>query len=271
MTLGGDRLAAALGAAVLLVTVALWARAVARGGLGSYPAWRAAAFAAGIAAVGVTVLSPLDDWGRRDLVLAQIAQHIVLGDVSAPLLLLGLPTLARRRLRELLERSRTSALGRLVGGVFTPVGAVVVWAGVTYVWFVPAVHIRSVPAGPVHLLDHASFLLLGLLVWLPAFDPRPARAGGAALASGGLPWWGRHLYAMIARVAMLPPAFALWLGSPESWHRQEQLPFGFSPKRDQVAAASTMVGFEMILFALAIVLGFIFLSVSEGHRRTAAG
>lgn len=270
MAFDGASVTSALGAALLLGTLALWAGAVARGGLGSYPGLRATAFAAGIATVGVTVLSPLDDWGRGGLVLAQIAQHIALGDVAAPLLLLGLPTLARRRLREYLERPRASALGKLVAGIFTPVGAVVLWAGVTYLWFVPAVHITSVPAGPVHVLDHASFLVLGLLVWLPAFDPRPARAAGSA-TSGALPWWGRHLYAMIARAAMLPPAFALWLGSPESWHRQEQLPFGFSPKRDQVAAASGMVGFEMILFALAIVLGFIFLSVAEGHRRTAEG
>lgn len=250
-------------------TLALWIRAVVRGGLGSYAGWRATAFAAGLAVVATTVLSPLDDWGRSDLVLAQIAQHIALGDIAAPLLLLGLPTLARRRLRELLERPRKSALGRLVGGIFTPVGAVVVWAGVTYVWFVPAVHIRSVPAGPVHVLDHASFLLLGLLVWLPAFDPRPTGAAGAAMTSGGLPWWGRHLYAMISRAVMLPPAVALWLSRPESWHRQEQLPFGFTIEQDQVAAASVMVGFEMVLFALAIVLGFIFLSVAEGHRRAA--
>lgn len=269
MRLGGDSLTSALGAALLLGTLALWSRAVARGGLGSYAGWRAAAFATGIATVGVTVLSPLDDWGRNDLLLAQIAQHVALGDLAAPLLLLGLPTLARRRLRELLERPRASVLGKIVAGALTPVGAVVLWAGVTYLWFVPAVHVRTVPAGPLHVLDHASFLVLGLAVWLPAFDPRPARGAAVAMTSGGLPWWGRHLYAMISRAVMLPPAFALWLGRPESWHRQEQLPFGFSIKQDQVAAASAMVGFEMILFALAIVLGFVFLSVAEGHRRAA--
>lgn len=261
----------ALGAAALLGVLALWGLAVVRGGLGSYPGWRAAAFAAGVATVGVTVLSPVDDWGRRDLVLAQIAQHIALGDLAAPLLLLGLPTLARRRLRELLERPPTSALARIGLAVCTPVGAVLLWAGVTYLWFVPALHVRAVPAGPVHVLDHASFLLLGLVAWLPAFDPRPVRSAAAALTSGGLPWWGRHLYAMAARAAMLPPALALWLARPESWHRQERLPFDFSIEQDQVAAASVMIGFEMVLFAFAIVLGFVFLSVAEGRRRAADG
>lgn len=269
MGLGGATATNVLGAALLLGVVVAWVAAAAREGLGSRPGWRAAAFAAGVAAVGATVFTPLDDWGRDGLVLAQIAQHIALGDIAAPLLLLGLPTLARRRLRELLERPQTSLLGRLLAGIATPVGAVTLWAGVTYVWFVPAAHIRTVEAGTMHVLDHASFLLLGLLVWLPAFDPRPARAVAAAMRGGGLPWWGRHLYAMISRAAMLPPALALWLSDPASWHRQGALPFGFSPKKDQVAAASTMIGFEMILFALAVVLGFVFLSVSEGHRRAA--
>lgn len=252
--------------AVLLGLVALWAVAAAREGVGSHGRWRAAAFGAGVLATALTLLTPLEDWGRDGLVLAQVAQHLALGDVAAPLLLLGLPTLARRRLRELLERPRGRA-GRLLGRLFTPVGAVALWAGVTYVWFVPAVHIRTVAPGGVHMLDHASFLLLGALVWLPAFDPRPARAAVAGLTAGGLPWWGRHLYAMISRAAMLPPALALWLSSPESWHPGGGLPFGFAPRKDQVAAASTLVGFEMVLFSLATVLGFVFLSVAEGHRR----
>lgn len=253
----------------MLATLALWGRAVVRGGLGPHAAWRATAFVSGIATILLTLLSPLEDWGRRDLVLAQIVQHIALGDLAAPLLLLGLPTLARRRLRALLERPRTSVLGKLGAAACTPLGAVVLWAGVTYVWFVPAIHVRTVPTGPLHVLDHTSFLLLGLVVWLPAFDPRPAREITAALRAGGLPWWGRHLYAVISRAVMLPPAIALWLSRPESWRLQEQLPFGLSIEEDQIAAASVMVGFEMILLALAVVLGFIFLSVTEGHRRTA--
>lgn len=255
----------AIGAAVLLTLVVAWTAAAAREGVGSHPSWRAAAFGGGLLTVALTVYSPLDAWGRDGLVLAQIAQHIALGDLAAPLLLLGLPTVARRRLRELLERRAAG----LAGWVFTPVGAVVLWAGVTYLWFVPSLHVATIEAGRMHLLDHASFLMLGALAWLPAFDPRPPSSVAASLHGGGLPWWGRHLYAMISRAAMLPPAFALWLSDPQSWHRRDDLPFDFSPKEDQVAAASTMVGFEMILFALAIVLGFVFLSVSEGHRRAA--
>jgi Cytochrome c oxidase caa3 assembly factor (Caa3_CtaG) len=58
----------------------------------------ALAFFSGLAIAAGTVASPLDSLGEDDLVTAHVAQHIALGDFAAPLLLLGLPPPARRRL-----------------------------------------------------------------------------------------------------------------------------------------------------------------------------
>jgi cytochrome c oxidase assembly factor CtaG len=55
------------------------------------PGWRAASFFAGLAAIWLAIASPLDvlgDW----LLLAHMAQHLVLMSVAPPLLLLGAPT-----------------------------------------------------------------------------------------------------------------------------------------------------------------------------------
>src|SRR3954469_5601536 len=44
---------------------------------------------AGLALLAIALLSPLDHLGETDLLSAHMAQHLLLGDLSAPLLVLG--------------------------------------------------------------------------------------------------------------------------------------------------------------------------------------
>ena len=55
------------------------------------PPWRAACFFAGLATIWLAIASPLDVLGNW-LLLAHMAQHLVLMSVAPPLLLLGAPT-----------------------------------------------------------------------------------------------------------------------------------------------------------------------------------
>jgi cytochrome c oxidase assembly factor CtaG len=143
----------------------------------------------------------------------------------------------------------------------------VVWALAAYAWYAPPLHRLAVAGGPVHVLDHLSFLGFGLLIWLGAFDPREPQSLGRGLRDGGLPWWGRHGYAMCSRVAMVPAAAVLWLAP--GYHVAARPPMGYSRAEDQANAASLLIGFEMLLFAFAFVLAFIFLAIAEGRRRAA--
>ena len=233
--------------------------------------WRPVAFASGLALAVATVASPLDVWGRDGLLAAHVAQHLALGDLAAPLLLLGLPPAWRRWLSgklSRLERGRSRG-ARLATAALSPIGALVLWTAAAYLWLAPPVHLSAAPAGLVHLVDHLSFLAFGFVFWLVAFDPRPTRDVRAALRTGGLPWWGRHVYAMASRLAMMPLAIGIWLASASSYHDLGRpWTFGVSPADDQELAASVKIGFEMLLFGLAIVLAFIFLSVSEGRQRS---
>jgi len=119
----------------------------------------------------------------------------------------------------------------------------------------------------VHVADHVSFLVFGLLIWFAAFDPREPRPWRQAIRDGGLPWWARHAYAMGARIVMLPPALVLWFAP--GFHVAEQRPMGYSRAADQANAAGMMIGFEMLLFTFAFVLAFIFMTIAEGRRRDA--
>lgn len=240
---------------------------------GSFAGWgraRAIAALAGAGAAVAALAPPLDRLGQEGLLTAHITQHVVLADVAAPLLLIGLPPRVAGGLGALLERvgRRPDVVGRVLTAAASPVGALVLWAGVTYFWFVPAVHRAAVPQGVVHTLDHAAFLAAGLLIWLIAFDPRPRRPLLDAARVGGLPWWARHVYAATTRVAMIPPAFAIWLAGPTAYYPDNRpLPFDLTRAGDQERAASVMIGFEMLLAGLAVILAFVFVSVHEGRER----
>ncbi len=209
--------------------------------------WRWCALLVGLLALAFAAFGPLGPLGRDGNLTAHVAQHLLLGDVAAPLLLLGLPASARARLCRAL--TRWHALSPLT----SPAGALLIWAVVMTVWYLPAVHRAAAPFGITHVLDQVSFLVFGLLVWLAVFDVRPARPLKPAMLHGGLPWWARHLYAVGSRTLTLPAALIVWFAP------------GYG-SADQVDAASLLIGFEMFLFVLALILAFVALAVHEGRR-----
>lgn len=245
-----------------------------------WPWWAPPPFLLGWLIGVAAVLTPLDRWGEQGSLTAHIAQHVILGDVAAPLLLIGLPPAVGLVGRRWYERA-TRGGGRRARGVrlaLSPAGALALWAVATYIWVTPPVHRLAAPDGFVHLADHASFLVFGLLVWLPAFDFRTGirvrdwQSLKLATVSCDLPWWARHIYAMVSRFAILPAVVVLWLAPTSSYYLSaERPPGGLTQGQDQIRAATTLLGFEIILSALAVVLAFIWVSVSEGRAREREG
>ena len=256
--------------AAMMVVVVLWLVSGLRHRFEGWRWWQVASFVAGCAAVVAGVLAPIESLGRSGSLTAHVGQHIVLGDVAAPLLLLGLPPVARawvaRHLSHLSHDPRRRS--RVAAWALSPIGALVLWTLAAYAWYAPPLHRLAAAGGVPHVLDHVSFLGFGMLVWLAVFDPRERRPLRQALRHGGLPWWARHAYAMGSRAALLPPAALLWLAP--GYHVASGSRPPSSLAADQASAASLLVGFEMLLFAFALVLAFIFLAVAEGQRQRAA-
>ena len=243
--------------------------------------WALSAFFLGWLLALVALLSPLDAAADEGSLSAHVAQHIVLGDLAAPLLLIGLPPvvagLARRGYRRVTGEPdrRLAPLLRLA---LSPTGALVLWSVATYVWLSPPIHRLASSDGPGQVLDQLSFLVFGLLVWLAAFDIRRGPSVGdweslkRSLITCDLPWWARHVYAMASRLAMLPAVALLWLATTSAYYTSSEAPpGGLTQREDQVRAASLMLGFEILLSGLAVVLAFIWLSVSEGRARERGG
>lgn len=238
--------------------------------------WGPPVFALGWVLAVAAVLSPLDGLGERGSLSSHIAQHVILGDLAAPLLLIGLPPavglLARRRYEQAIRGSDLRPRG--VRLALSPAGGLLLWAAATYVWIAPPVHRLATQDGAVRLLDQLSFLVFGLLVWLAAFDFRSAlpvrdwESLKATFTTAGLPWWGRHIYAMVSRLAVLPAVAVLWFAGTSAYYlSSERSPGGMTQREDQVFAASLMLGFEIVLSAFTVVLAFVLVSVSEGRAR----
>ena len=111
---GGGRAATDLTALYLLVLPgALYVRATRILGRRGYrvPALQQAAWFGGLALIGVALLSPLDSLGETDLLSAHMAQHLLIADLSAPLLVIGLrsPVYAFLLPRSMFVRARALA------------------------------------------------------------------------------------------------------------------------------------------------------------------
>ncbi|HKA86869.1 MAG TPA: cytochrome c oxidase assembly protein [Haliangiales bacterium] len=149
-------------AALAAVAVAyVWRWRTVRGALPMRRMW---AFVAGLAALWAAVASPLAHMDHAHLT-AHMVQHLVIMTVAAPLLLFGEPALV------LLDKAPPWSPHPAIcwiAGTFTVV-----------VWHVPGVFELGMQW---HGLQHATFLVAGLLFWLPVLQPRPTEYGWSR-------WW----------------------------------------------------------------------------------
>ena len=179
--------------------------------------WRVASYFSGLILILAVFLSPVAHIGE-ELVLAHMVQHLVIGDLGALLIVLGLtravlqPVLAIRTF----DRLRFLTL---------PMLALPLWIANLYVWHIPALYEGAVTSPALHALQHACFIGFGVLMWMPIAGPLPvptwfgggaqlgytvaARLAGAGLGNV-LMWSATALYPVYA------PGEAYWGISPLS-------------------------------------------------------
>jgi putative membrane protein len=129
------------------------------------PTWRMICFAAGLLLITVAFLSPL---GHLDseLVLAHMSQHLLMGDIGALLIVLGLTGPV---LQPLLSHRHLSWLRHLAH----PLIALPLWAIDLYVWHIPVLYQAATEHGAIHALQHSCFIGFGVLMWMPLVGPLP--------------------------------------------------------------------------------------------------
>jgi putative membrane protein len=154
-----------LSALLLLYAIpyAVRARTLARRGRPVPPA-RSFSFYAGLGLMLPALLLPLEG-----SFAAHMAQHLVLGDLGAILIVVGLSGPLLRPLLSLPGAARLRALAH-------PAVALPLWAANLYLWHLPALFDAALEHEALHGLQHACFFAAGVLLWAAVFEPVPGPA-----------------------------------------------------------------------------------------------
>jgi len=171
-------------------------------------------FALGIA-IGLVAVSPPFDSAADDRLSMHMLQHLLLGDVT-PLLLvaairgpMSVFALPRALVRALGHSRRVRAV---LHTVLVPRNTLVLWAAVVAGWHVPAAYDFALAHESVHTLEHVSFAVAGLLVWVQILAPfgRPRlSAGGRALFAGAVLGLGMVASEVLLVTGSLYPHYGL--------------------------------------------------------------
>jgi len=143
------------------------------------PAWQPIAFYAGLASAALALMGPLDLY-NDELLTMHMLQHLVLIQVTAPLILLGRPVqlvlrgLPPERLGAVLRVALRPQWVRTALTVLTAPLTVTLLANAALVfWHFPRFYEAALYSTAVHDLEHVSFFVTALLFWWPIIDPVP--------------------------------------------------------------------------------------------------
>jgi cytochrome c oxidase assembly factor CtaG len=151
---------------ITLAGVLYWHRAMVLSWDGRpVPAWRQICFGAGLATIAIALFSPIGHISD-ELVIAHMVEHLMIGDIAALLLVLGL---TRSLLQPVLAIPALNRLQILAH----PAVAFPLWAVNLFLWHIPALYQDAYGTAPVHALEHTTFLFFGCLMWMPVFGPLP--------------------------------------------------------------------------------------------------
>lgn len=216
------------------------------------PKWRQLSFAAGILLMVVALVSPLAAL-NYELVWVHMTQHLVLADLAALLIVLGVtgpllqPLLATPGLRWL----------RFVG---EPLIALPLWLVNLYLWHIPVLYQAALSSEVVHALEHACFVGFGIAMWMALLGPLPKPD-----------WFGngaRLVYVVVVRFggAVLANVL-LWAGSPlYPDYAPGEAAHGITPLADQGAAGVLMM-IEQSLVTLGLFAWLFFRAAQQSEER----
>jgi cytochrome c oxidase assembly factor CtaG len=253
----------------IAITAAVYVRGRLRLGTASadaIPAWRAASFLLGMAAVWVAVASPVTISDRR-MLTGHMIQHLLLMTIASPLIWLGSPVeavwngLPWRVRNTLLPAIRQPSAAWIGSWTTRPAFCWMAAVAALVVWHVPAIFALGMQSETWHAIELASFLAAGLLFWWPVIQPLPRDSAE--------PQWAMVVYLFLATlpcdvlsgllVFSERVAYPVYLCTPQR--------AGFSALDDQQCAGALMwTCVTVVYLAAGTILAMRLLSQRSGAR-----
>lgn len=213
-------------------------------------------FALGVGSLLVALGWPLHQMGERFLFSAHMTQHLIVGYVTAPLLLLGTPGWM---LRALLGRG---VIRRIAGVLSRPLVAFAMFNLLLVVTHWPAVVDLSLRSAAFHAGVHGALLVVSLAVWMPVVSPLPEIPRLAPPAN--------LLYLFGQSILPTVPASFLTFGEGVLYDFYAKVPrlWDISALGDQQMAGVIMkVGGGFLLWGMIAVLFFVWQADEERRSR----
>lgn len=178
------------------------------------------AFLLGMVIMFLALVTPLDELGDSYLFSAHMVQHLLITVVGPPLLLLGTPEWFLRPI------VRHPALLRIAKFMTMPVICFALFNVDFWLWHAPPLYNAALENETIHIPEHLTFIIFGVLNWWPIFSPSKDLP---RLSLGGQVLYlflsGMPIVALGAGLTFLPPLYPPYINAPRVW--------GISPATDQ--------------------------------------
>ncbi len=214
---------------------------------------QAMAFLLGVNLMFLSLFSALDELGDRYLFSMHMLQHLILMMVGPPLLLLGTPYWL---IEPLLRHRVVLRLGKVL---IHPAVAFSLFTADAWLWHAPPLYDATLYNQNLHILEHLSFVLFGLLYWWPMFSP--VKEGLPRLSMGGqilyLFFGSMPMVLLGAGLTFAPPLYAPYLSAPRVW--------GLSPAIDQQLGGLLM--WVPVSLSMIVIMSILFIRWMQQQER----
>ena len=216
-------------------------------------------FLSGLLMLWIALETPIDTVSDQYLDSVHMLQHVLLGFVAPPLMLLGLsPRMAGRLARVPAFRAVTE-----------PVPAQVIAAAVMILWHIPALYDATLRSESLHITEHLTFIAAGVVLYWPVLKDTSAHSRWQL--SPGL----KLLYLLVATIPQDGVALALLFSRQPFYEYYVHVPRlvdSITPVIDQTLAGAVLMVLGKATMAVAgLVVFFRWFGAEHGADLRAAG
>lgn len=201
-------------------------------------------FGLGLFTLWLALETPLDTIADHYLDSVHMLQHVLLGFVAPPLMLLGLsPGMVGRLVRVPGVRAITE-----------PVPAQVIAGTVMVAWHLPALYDATLYSEGLHVIEHMTFIAAGVLIYWPILDATSAQARWQMSPGAKL------LYMLVATLPQDAVALALIFSRVPFYAYYTHAPrliASLNPLTDQTVAGVVLMIFGKATISIAAIAVFI--------------